>query len=1332
MKRIMFFLLTVMLCSTIAEAQVTAGRVGDGNITVYGMTYTNVFGLDFDNDGELEFKISDFSGSPTIYNGAFEYDYEDGGSNILADEGQWDYVGVLDAGVTVSSASADLFAGYGDAYFNTENIVTGTRYLGFRIKLSDGVHYGWAEYTMTQEGDDYRATFNSCYYNATVGESIVTGETGGATGCVPQTLTFSENFDALDSDLPDCWGQEAQAAHLAKWGVSSAGYSGKCLVFSDYLNCYSYLTLPTFNLSAANAGARLRLMYKNPATDYLDNTTIKFYYRTDPEAEWTLITGEDITDAHNAWQELTVMLPESGNAPVYQVAIYTIGMNVYARCYTYVDNITLEPAPDCTQPTGLSASDVTATRATIAWTENGSATEWSLKVNDEAWITVNENPYVLTNLTPQTNYNVKVRSICGTTDTSTMANVSFETPCGVESFPYSENFESLSSGLPNCWSQENSSTNSKWNFSSTGNTGNGLVFNDYYGFYSRLIVPVVDCSSQAANAQLSFNYKNPANSGNRNVTLKIYYRTSATDEWTEISDAAITAAASDWTLAEIELPNSAYAPNYQVSILATGVSTYPMLYAYIDDVQIDVQPSCKKPSDFAVTDITSSEATLEWTENGSATAWVIQVNGEEWELVDANPYTLTGLSGSTRYNVKLRAFCGGTDTSSAVSTTFRTECAPITLPYNEDFDAMDASEPPICWATPLTTSSGDYPIINSDAGNPGLGVTCYATGYYSNMLVSPKLPVNANTCNLIFDAMIYNYESAYLEVGVMADPNNVSTFTRIDSIGGLSNGNTWKTYEIDLTLINEIASSVAQYVAFKFVGSYDYCRIDNVLIEQASSCKKPSNLVVEATESSMTIGWTENGSASAWLVKIGDGEWEQTTSNPFVKYGLDANTNYSVSVRAFCGGSDTSNTLTGTFHTECAAEGLPYSESFESYAYGDFPDCWKKLSVECSVESSSLYASNGANALRIRSGAMIVTPVINVEGNDVNIGFDLQRTAASAGKLAVGVAASQALTENAVYMDTIEPSATYTYDRYQYLYHNTQNLQSICLVFKQIGNTVNYEYFYMDSLVVSEPSSCPKPTNLTATATATSLTLSWNENGGSSQWLLKINDGAYQTITTNPYTITGLNMSTTYTVEIRAFCGVGDTSAALIGTFTTEAGGQTSDCITPTNITVTPYDQYAVVSWSGTAAEYQIMVTGVAQPITQIVSSSPYSIEDLEPNSAYSISIRAICGVNDTSEWSSPIAFHTSTEGIGDIRGDLNLNIYPNPTSGSAIIALDGVTGSIRVDVVDISGRIVSSETIECNDGCSQQLNVSNLAHGSYFVRITGQAVNIVKKLFIR
>ncbi len=65
----------------------------------------------------------------------------------------------------------------------------------------------------------------------------------------------------------------------------------------------------------------------------------------------------------------------------------------------------------CFKPTNLAATNVLARSAELSWTENGDATEWVIDYNGTT-ITVNENPYVLEGLTPETAYTVKVKPVC--------------------------------------------------------------------------------------------------------------------------------------------------------------------------------------------------------------------------------------------------------------------------------------------------------------------------------------------------------------------------------------------------------------------------------------------------------------------------------------------------------------------------------------------------------------------------------------------------------------------------------------------------------------------------------------------------------------------------------------------------------------------------------------------------------------------------------------------------------------------------------------------------------------------------------------------------------
>lgn len=59
------------------------------------------------------------------------------------------------------------------------------------------------------------------------------------------------------------------------------------------------------------------------------------------------------------------------------------------------------------------------------------------------------------------------------------------------------------------------------------------------------------------------------------------------------------------------------------------------------------------------------EATLSWTENGTATTWQICLDGDEEHLIDAktNPFTLENLDPQTDYTVKVRAYIDATHQS---------------------------------------------------------------------------------------------------------------------------------------------------------------------------------------------------------------------------------------------------------------------------------------------------------------------------------------------------------------------------------------------------------------------------------------------------------------------------------------------------------------------------------------------------------------------------------------------------------------------------------------------------------------------------------------------
>ena len=80
---------------------------------------------------------------------------------------------------------------------------------------------------------------------------------------------------------------------------------------------------------------------------------------------------------------------------------------------------------------------------------------------------------------------------------------------------------------------------------------------------------------------------------------------------------------------------------------------------------------------------------------------------------------------------------------------------------------------------------------------------------------------------------------------------------------------------------------------------------------------------------------------------------------------------------------------------------------------------------------------------------------------------------------------------------------------------------------------------------------CPPPTAVTVDSITTySATISWTSGGTETVWELTIGDSIYYP-TANAHTVNNLHSSTQYLVSLRAICAPGDTSAAVLDSFST-------------------------------------------------------------------------------------------------------------------------------------------------------------------------------------
>ncbi len=245
----------------------------------------------------------------------------------------------------------------------------------------------------------------------------------------------------------------------------------------------------------------------------------------------------------------------------------------------------------------------------------------------------------------------------------------------------------------------------------------------------------------------------------------------------------------------------------------------------------------------------------------------------------------------------------------------------------------------------------------------------------------------------------------------------------------------------------------------------------------------------------------------------------------------------------------------------------------------------------------------------------------------------------------------------------------------------------------------------------------------------------WQPESDEGQWMLHLWNTAYDTnllVAEHHVLVEGLAQGIGYFAAVRAYCGGGIYESAESDTvrFTTLVCQQVED-LQVGSIT----HNSAVATWQSSSAtcdvEYGPHNFGVGQgTLVAGVSGGRINLGGLEPGEYYDVNVRAECEDGVASAWST-VTFQTETVGITVVGENSKVAIQPNPASKVATVTISGVAGHIEVEVCDLGGRIVHSQSLDCDGDCQAQLNVERLGKGSYFVRIKSNGLNIVQRLVI-
>ena len=396
-----------------------------------------------------------------------------------------------------------------------------------------------------------------------------------------------------------------------------------------------------------------------------------------------------------------------------------------------VDNVCIE-IPSCSFISDLHYTDLTPTTATLAWSENGEATNWQICLNgdEDNLIDVTENPYTFTGLTPVTAYTIRVRANCGDGDVSIWSDeLRFTTKQPAASIPYATGFENtcdwvlVNGDRPNAWAWGEAAHNGEGThgiyISNDGGATNAFTFNEaismVYATKTFLFEPGL----------YTFTYDWRAYGYTNNDFLRVLlvpetvvfeagtslpntgfygYSSSLPEDWIALDGNLQLLSATEWQTM-----------NQEVVVPTAGL--YNMVFAWYNDEwsgdnppaaidNVSITPlSCAQPTHLSCTAITATTVTLSWTENYEATAWQICLNDDETNLIDVteNPYTLTSLTPETNYSVKVRAHCS-----------------------EDNFSA---------WSDPVTFEASDKIVIGSGTASSSMFPTFVHNNYYQTQQI---------------------------------------------------------------------------------------------------------------------------------------------------------------------------------------------------------------------------------------------------------------------------------------------------------------------------------------------------------------------------------------------------------------------------------------------------------------------------------------------------------------------------------------------------------------------------------------------------------------------
>lgn len=1082
---------------------------------------------------------------------------------------------------------------------NASNITTNAATVSWNSRNGESSWLMYLNDSLVSEVYDSTYTFAglnpNTNYSISVSALCTTGDTSRRsyisfrTGCAPiATLPWNENFNSFTGSSSStvntsittipCWevtGAYSNYSFLQNTYNHDTAATGNAMrLYGHTTNYPTFIALPEFQESISS------LMLGFWMTVDATNTYLGVGYMTDPTDTSTyteVATVRPYTTGNWEWHDAAMNSEATG-----RIAIRYYGNYGNIR----LDDFTVGYAPSCSRPSSLAVRNVTSNAAEllIADTVNN-ASSYTVVLRDGTTTVDSQDVYdtvvYFTSLTPNTDYTVSLVTNCDDGNSYNPMYASFRTSCVAiahDSLPFVEDFESYAAGgyssstnvmNISCWNVMNRYSNSYPYFSTSqhhsGN--NSLYIYSYADTTTATVIALPAFEDDLQNLMLSFWLYNNA--------VQVGVLSNPTDASTfRALQTCIPSASSTWE-------------QFETTFAGMTTGTIAIRYAganygssYIDDITVQELPSCTRPSQVRVSEVTTTSATITISDANLMSHYMLYLSATDSVEIYDTVYYLTDLTSNTAYTISVRTICNDGSMTEAISTSFRTDCESIgTLPWHENFDSYSSLFTSYanemvggmipCWGLIKDNASARMSLTNNNYryGTTGISLMFYpGRSGAKNFIILPPFDDDISLLELQFQTRPEgtSASSGSFDVGYMTDPNDSTSFVSVQHYD-YSDFN--DSYQEKFVVFTDAPSGARMAMRHNSSASNYYWFVDEVDVHYAPACNMPTSVSITATTTtSLTATVTgDDYNTYCYLLIYNDSVVDsvEIADTTWTFENLTSNRLYTVNVRTVCADGTYTPAATTTGRTDCGTmitEDLPFVEDFESYdtyVYS-FP-CWTRNSYSTTYPNYPQTSSaNGPTSSSTRvlyfynyqgSQFLAMPPVENLNG--LLLSFSARANSTSNTYfLNVGTMTDPNDSTTFTNLQTFPLNGEWTlYDVNLSNYTDTAHY----LAFRFYSNA--YAGIYVDDIMLGVAPSCPRPAGIALRSVDTNSAVIFIDDTAAinNYTVVVATDSVADTIhaTDTLVTLSGLTPNTAYTVTMTAHCADGYSHMPYTLQFTT-------------------------------------------------------------------------------------------------------------------------------------------------------------------------------------